>query len=323
MRVERIGKKYQEIALNVLLCYLDDFYNVREDSIFSRISLDSRLGVHLNDFSSIEDAIYSVPRCFAGGDFRPLLRSVERTPVAFIRKLYSYNPVELITSVFSDSREECVLLGGNCFYTKLWEEGAFGLSSTLNLGGRCWLVKPEQLKELTQMKNIKRFAGNGFAFPSDGNRFLGLYPKAVKSVNCAEENMWVQGEKALRPLNACVSLSQDGDSPSILVPSSYVASLLDMKWNFQHQCFLGGVARAKLYSYRDGMIQALYVSKQPFINAVLSVGFIPVWAFWFEGYLSDGGICSDFPENKIAKAGICELDERFAVKDVIMTDVER
>lgn len=286
----RIGKKYQEIALNILLASLDDYYKPLNRSWIHRRNFDARIPITLNDSEFIHHcSARTLPISIFQSSLKEVISSVQTSHDSFLKHITQINLKELICSKFADTKEDCLLLGGRSFTNRQWLEDSYnGIASCLNFGIRCWIIRMEEERLLCEYLKEKSFFGEGFAFGGTTGNILSLYPsEEIRDEENIKEDYWIRYPYEHRPISSCISLSGINEESEILVPTYPIMDMLHMSWDYSTLSFRGDSATARTYSINNNRHKALYISKNRFIQKLKKNGYIPIWAFWLEAYVFD------------------------------------
>lgn len=311
----RIGKKFQEIALNTFLASLDDHYKICDYYLGNRDFLDVRLIVQMHDYNDIfQNRKRNFPNCILRSDLKNILTSIQKKPDAFLRRINALDLDSIINSKFRDRGEECLILGGTLFKSRAWLPGLNGITSAFNIGIRCWLIQKSSAAQFFRDCKNAHFYGNGFCLPQiDG--ILPLYPQKDKlDFYASYENDWLSTQSGCPAKHTCLSLSAHNDTSSILVPSPIIVKLLELAWDGSKSVFVGKMAECRTYSLMDDHISALYVSKTAFLRELSKHDLIPVWAFWYEGYVYDHASHVHLYGGAVSEEGTYVLDAQLQPK---------
>ena len=321
--IVRIGKKFQEIALNILLASLDDNYALYDSIFKSRDYLDNRLFLQMNDFSVVMGCKKrKYAKCILRSSFKDIVCSMSLEPSAYLEELKNSDFSDIISSNYTENKEDCLLLGGTCFKSHQWVPGYSGIASVFNICIRCWLVKKTEVRKIKSFCKKHNFYGNGFALPQIEG-LLALYPKERENDSYAySEDSWMSKQNGCTALHSCMSLSTHGDSSSILVPSPIISDLLQLAWDEQKSAFIGSSAEIRTYSLLDNSIQAVFTTKSTLLQALAQQQLVPMWAFWYEGYVCDFRTHKRLYDGVVAAEGIYMLDKKLRPQLTFSKDIK-
>jgi hypothetical protein len=298
-RRERIGKKYQWIALHELLGYLSDHYYMLpgwdgEERVFAGPwqfwARDFDPSQPLRDLEDSDDneseepppapplwwrEVYPDPFADAG---------LCADPNAWVRQSPSdFRPL-IDWPTVSGATGEHLVIGG--YY--MWQEAPQLGSLTPRPGQlkmwchvRAWLVRSDDFAAMLSAVRQMQFWGEGCDLIELDDRWLGTYPwgeefSGLKEY-CAHADRWVRDE----PIPIEQSLVQWGsDNDSALLPSPRLLELLGDHWSGYDFEFVDSAGERVAFSPRTAARNSapLFVNKAALVTALRHAGWKIVWA---------------------------------------------
>lgn len=281
--VIRIGKKYQMIALDMLIASLTDHYIVKDWEW-----LDRMLTFDLNDFRCME-RIDDQPRpdALEISSYVRAERQIKEQPWRLMEVAGQIDLSDYLYSTLGEGKARYILLGGHRISAKHYAN-VRDMGVHLLLGTKCWLVESKRETDFVAHCVKEHFSGSGIVLDRAYGRCLGLYPHD-EPIDQEEikEYMWLR-DSHIPAYNAALSLSFSGDEREIAVPSRMVMEFLQLSWNDERCAFVSEEALAMTYySTRPDSCQALYISAEPFAKAAYENGYTPIIACILEGHVFD------------------------------------
>jgi hypothetical protein len=261
VKVERIGKKYQWVALHELLGYLSDHYHMRprwHRRVPDPFEGAWQLGVRDFDPSSpfvdvgsggsepeadtaataVKPTLVTDPYPDPFADPALCANRVEWV----VAEPVNFKPLVHLRGLGDDASHEWVALDG--FW--MWNESEYQVHRLAAEGRlkmwmhvRSWLVKEADLPQF--MKGVKKihFWGHGCESVNLGEGWIGEYPwgrpfAETKSF-CAEPDEWIKAIGIQHARTTCDWSTRDGFS----VPSPQLCDLLSLRWSGHRAHFLG------------------------------------------------------------------------------------
>lgn len=294
-KVERIGKKYQWIALHELVALLSDHYHIRPDDIDSPSSFEGAWQLDLRDFdpsgnrpdTRLKDLESSHDEIDKGG-----WRYINEYPCPFddlelLEKRQSWvesrpvSPSLLLKSRHGDDPRHWLTLGG--FWR--WTEPRI-LSIRHGWFGRCkmwmhvrsWLVRADEVDSFVEQISGSSFGGHGCAGVSCRQGWLGEYPHGAPfselPIWCQLPDDWAQSSRIAHVRTTC---DWEEDTP---IPSPQVCDALDVSWSAEGTSFVDSnnkiVATNAPLPHRSQSLPCV-VSLVDFRRRLEQTGFGVVW----------------------------------------------
>lgn len=295
-RRERIGKKYQWIALHELLGFISDHFKMApewggESQIFKGPwqfwERDFDPSQPLYDFE--EDGLGRDNNAYALEETKKYDDPFKDPKLcADPNKWVRDAPADFKCLIEASSRMDnlkYLLLGGSF----LWhEKSALGLLSPrpgklkMWCNIRAWLVPQKHFQQTLKAVREIQFWGNGCRVCELHNQWLGLYPwgqefEELRAV-CAETDEWVGG-RDLPIEQSFVQWSED--EFSALLPSPRLVELLGIQWSGDNYNFVNSRGELTTISTQEGRCEgagSIFVSKSALVSAMKKKKWQVIWA---------------------------------------------
>lgn len=293
-RAERIGKKYQWIALRELLGYLSDHYRMLPEWGSQALRFVGTWQLCARDFDPSQPLRDP-------GDIEPEENSpqhaapwwLERYPNPFADSLLCADPSAWVRKSPVDfallieqprtprTQGEYLMLGGHCSWHEDTPLGSLRprpgrLSRWIDI--RTWLVPQRHfLATLATVRKIQ-FWGVGVDTETLGNQWLGQYPWGSEFADlrerCGQADRWVRDETM--PIAQTIVSYGDG-----LVPAPQLVELLQAHWSGNDLDFMDTSGKLVAFSPFDGRgssLAPLLVRKAALVTALRAAGLEIMWA---------------------------------------------
>lgn len=315
-REERIGKKYQWIALHELLGYLSDHYQLRETyselktfagpwQLFGVRDFDPSRPLRDLELGDIEEDEESTPSAITSDEWSPLWK--QKYPDPFADATLCAEPLKWVQTPPPDfihiiqwqqtpTRDgEWLLLGGHF----RWEEPKpFGnLRPRLGVLQRWadirpWLVRKEHFKSTLQSVRQIQFSLVGVERVAIGDLWLGQYPWGAEFASvrkdCDEADPWVR-DKSMPIVHAIVECNYG------LIPAPQLLSILGARWAGIDLDFID--AKDEVVAFSPRMVEelphkTLFVRRASLVSSLQSAGWEIIWA------VTGDQICFDYDSER-------------------------
>ena len=305
-KIERIGKKYQWIALHEFLGYLSDRYRMARD-FWSKDEpiYKGAWQTGARDFDPTQPLVDPFKKNYLTSDEA---QKVETDPskwrpnypdpfsdqkLRFDREGWVRTTPHDFSILIEPNRSpnnQIEWLTLSCHYS--WneiltiaqdekKEGQLKMWADL----RCWLIRREDSKTFLQKIKDIRFYGQGCDYVEFYNKWLGEYPWApsLKEISeyCRSTDDWLSElrDKKISMFQTVCGYNNERSRISARLPSPIVCELLGLKWTGENYDYVDSSDNLLAFCPMETTQSApLLVRRDIFLETVERSGLVPIWA---------------------------------------------